>query len=158
MATAAEAEPFVAFVSGDQLLLSPLDSIDEIVEPMKLNPVPGSRHWFLGLGTLQGSLLAVSDFTAYIGSNESSSGSGNRLLVISRDTERVGLMVDEVMGLVQPDAFTSEAPIDSIATGLAPLAIGTLRFDGQAATLVDLTRLFDLSEFVSIGLTAEAGT
>jgi len=159
-----KAEQFVVFRIGDRTLLSTLDSIDEITDVMPINPVPATWHWFLGLGARNGQLLPVSDLTDYIGVEKSGDELSRRLLIVCQQNEFFGLAVDEVMGLITDDEMSvpdesgeltdavGTESVSEIDARLTPLLAGDRELRGLRAAMIDLPRLLEQPDFVSIGV------
>lgn len=156
---------YVAFQLGANTLLSSLSCIDEIVDLMPLKPVPGTASWFLGLGAQKGQLLPVSDLGRYSGGAASVESTESRLLVLNNGEERIGLAVDEILGLVntQTDVESPDSAGDSVSDGtlvqslagtlparLLPLVLDRQWIDGQSALLLNLLDLLQQPEFLAI--------
>lgn len=148
-----EVGQYVAIQLGGSTLLSTLDNIDEIIDLMPVNRVPGTAPWFLGLGSHKGQLLPVSDLGRYAGGVASTSSANSRLLIINNGRERIGLAVDDVLGLVDAEVQASGDIGDSDVTlplPLQPLRTDSLALEGKPASLLDLPVLLTQPEFLRI--------
>lgn len=144
---------YVAFQLGATTLLSSLTCLDEIVDVMPLNPVPGTTRWFLGLGAQKGQLLPVSDFGQYVGGDASIQHPESRLLIINSGGERIGLAVDEVLGLVNAEASDTIAQNEQLPGRLQPLLVDQLALDGRDVSLINLAGLLAQPDFLAISET-----
>lgn len=88
----------IVFRLRDALLASPIPAILEILEPMDLTRVPGSRQWLLGIANVRGNLVPIIDFGMFLDGRPSEITRFTRILIISQQGGNVGLLVDEVQG------------------------------------------------------------
>lgn len=58
-AAAPKGERFVAFFLNDKLYAIPSFRVAEVIHPLSITPLPGSREWLLGVANLRGEILAV---------------------------------------------------------------------------------------------------
>ncbi|MCS5712595.1 chemotaxis protein CheW [Candidatus Berkiella aquae] len=89
----------LAFLSGDQVLLTPLDEIHSILSISTFAYIPGVKPWLLGMATYRDDIFPVTDLAGFMGQKKSSLTKHTRLLVIDYQGEKAGLMVNRVMGL-----------------------------------------------------------
>jgi chemotaxis signal transduction protein len=66
---------------GSWALAFPFDWARQIVDDFELSPVPKAPHWLLGAANVDGNILPVIDFNAYLGVTAMSAGSKQRLLI-----------------------------------------------------------------------------
>jgi twitching motility protein PilI len=96
----------LAFESGGEKWLVPLNDIAEVIALPAITPVPLARDWFLGLANVRGNLYGIADFAALSGRPATSAGSANRLLLLAAHVIRgSGLLVARIAGLRSPDQF-----------------------------------------------------
>jgi twitching motility protein PilI len=89
----------ITFRIGDDLLVSQLGEVVEILEYPVLSKMPLTRSWVCGIANVRGSLLPVIDLGAYLNGNPSAVNSRTRVLVIDHNGLYTGLVVDEVLGI-----------------------------------------------------------
>ena len=94
--------------AGDQNWLVDLSEGGEIVQALKLTPVPLTRPWFAGIANIRGSLYAVADFAVFCGGAATPQSSDSRLLLVgSKYGANAALLVNRMLGLKNPDQFTA---------------------------------------------------
>lgn len=89
----------LAFLSGDQVLLTPLDEVLIILPVTTFAYIPGVKNWLLGLATYRDNIFPVTDLAGFLGQKMSPFTKHTRLLVIDSQGEKAGLLVTRVMGL-----------------------------------------------------------
>ncbi len=85
----------VLFHAGGVALAADASAVQQIHDQLEVQPVAGTKRWFLGLAVANGQLLPVSDLGALL-NNQSSSG---HTLQVHQDLGIAGLRVDGVAGL-----------------------------------------------------------
>ena len=101
--------------------------------------VPGADRVVAGLLNLRGTLLTVVDGRRAVGLADSSD-QGDSVLVVDRGDRTLGLVVDEVLDLVDVEA--SELEAGRQIPGIDPRLVRAVgRHAGQVFTLLDTDRL-----------------
>jgi len=94
---------------GEELWLIDLADVTEIIPPPPLLAVPFTQTWFAGVFALRGGVVSVVDFAAFTGKPRSVPGERNRLVLVApKYGVNSALMVDQVIGLQNPEHFTRE--------------------------------------------------
>jgi twitching motility protein PilI len=88
----------IGFRIGRRHLLSSIAEVNEILSLPPLTPVPGTREWLLGVGNVRGSLVPVVDLRGFIEGQMTTLVDTSRMLVVRRQNEGIGLLIDEVLG------------------------------------------------------------
>lgn len=136
--------------AGDQNWLVDLSEGGEIVQALKLTPVPLTRPWFAGIANIRGSLYAVADFAVFCGGAATPQSSDSRLLLVgSKYGANAALLVNRMLGLKNPDDFVAES-VDT-----ADPAWGTARFSdsqGQVWRKLSVRELLADNDFMNIGV------
>lgn len=127
-------------------LAAPADAVKAIHEELDVQPVAGTKRWFVGLAVAQGKLLPVTDIGVFSG-RRSSTG---RTLELDPATGIAGLRVDNVVGL-------SEAPTGDASLGGAEPEVPQLVLTGRAVvqdeqtySVVDVAALVQSPAFLNI--------
>ncbi|PVZ72164.1 chemotaxis protein CheW [Pelagibaculum spongiae] len=108
----------VGFRLGDQLLMAPLNEVSEILYPMPLSRLPGTRNWLKGIANLRGQLIPVMDLSGFFG-GVPVKDRGGRILVLNYEGGSTGLLVNQVLGLQH---FEEKEAIDSLSLKSPALA------------------------------------
>ena len=89
----------IAYRLGNNLLVSRLGEVVEILEFPELSTIPLTQPWVRGIANVRGNLLPVIDLNGYLHGRVTEVTSRTRVLVIDFEGLYSGLVVDEVLGL-----------------------------------------------------------
>lgn len=114
------------FRAGRRLCSIGLEHVGETMRPLAIESMPKVPQCVAGVSLVRGSPTPVVDLRQLL--EEDSSTSPGRLVTLQVGSERrVGLLVDEVLGVRKQDEFAG--------TGMAPLLQGAGDFVDELATL-----------------------
>jgi twitching motility protein PilI len=142
--TAAEVESSrLAVACADALWLVRLADAGEVIAMPAIAPVPLTKHWFLGLANIRGSLYSIVDFAGFLGQEEApphaAGGTSRAILFGPRAGElRAGIVVPRVLGLSSLAALAPAAPPPDAPAWYGPRWIDA---DGAAWQEIDLVAL-----------------
>lgn len=88
----------VAFRLGDFRLTCRIDRVEEVIAFPPYTPLPGSKHWLLGIANVRGNLAPVVDLGWYLFATRTPITARTRLMLIRFQGRLAGLVVDEVFG------------------------------------------------------------
>ena len=114
---------WLAVEAGPARLLLPLSHAGEIFPCTDVQKVPHAQPWFLGVANLRGGLYGVVDLAAFMQPSErrprtESESAPCRLITLNPLLEtNCALLIDRLLGLRTPDAFTSSADAAADAPG-----------------------------------------
>ena len=107
-------EGFLGVQIGEHHWLLSLTDTGEVLDYQPPARVPLTQPWYLGLVNARGNLLGVIDFGLFCGEAPTGSGSGAKIVVLSKDPQRAcAIVVPRVAGLrslsdLQPAEATVE--------------------------------------------------
>jgi Chemotaxis signal transduction protein len=101
--------------------------------------VPLAPAYLLGVANLRGNIMPVVDVRPLLGMAPAVAGHEVRALVIERDAVKIGLLIDEVLGLEPLDGPLSVD--DGDIAGAEGVIAGRLQGDGGDVTLLDVRAL-----------------
>lgn len=105
----------VSFLLSGQHYTVPLGAISEILPVPKTTPLPGVQHWVKGIANVRGKLIPIVSLGEFLDNqakySAETSNLNNRILVVEKKDLSVGLIVDEVQGMLQ---FASHTLVDEI--------------------------------------------
>jgi purine-binding chemotaxis protein CheW len=110
----------------------PVENVVETARLEGLTPLPGSPRAVAGLCNLRGELLPVFDLADVLGVG---SGERRRIVVVERERQRAGLVVDDVH-----DVSPVAGPTEDVETDLLA---GAALDGGTLVGILDVARLFD---------------
>jgi chemotaxis signal transduction protein len=101
--------------------------------------VPLAPSYLLGVANLRGNIMPVVDVRPLLGMAPAVAGHEVRALVIERDAVKIGLLIDEVLGL---EPLDGPLPVDDgDIAGAEGVIAGRLQWDGGDVTLLDVRAL-----------------
>jgi purine-binding chemotaxis protein CheW len=132
---------YLAFTIDNEPYAVPLASIQEIVTARKLTRVPRCPADVLGICAVRGELITVLDTRLRLRRGRSGSDRGRILLTTSASGEKVGLWVDDVLGVQRfsQDKIEAISGTVSLDAGSHTEAIG--RADDRVIVLLNLNTL-----------------
>jgi|GEM_PF-5881794 len=89
----------LSFLSGDHILLTPLDDVIGILPVTTFAYIAGVKPWLLGVATYRDEIFPVTDLAGFIGQRISILTKHSRLLVVDSQGEKAGLLVSRILGL-----------------------------------------------------------
>ena len=102
----------------------------EVVPVPGLTRVPAGPSWLLGVGNWRGHVLPVADLRPLLGIAATPLASSARVVVVRSDDIEVGIVADQVLGLIEVPDDHEKAPL-TLATEASDLVVG-LADDGSA--------------------------
>ena len=89
----------IGFRVGDNVLLSRMGEVSEILDPPAYTRVPGVKPWLIGIANVRGSLLPLLDLQGFMTGEPLPNRKKGRVLVVNHKGTNTGLIVEEVLGL-----------------------------------------------------------
>lgn len=100
---------------GETLWLIDLSDVSEIIPVPSLLRVPFTQPWFAGVFALRGGLVGVVDLASFTGNPPVVPSDRNRLVLVApKHGVNSALLVDQVVGLQNPEYFTREQPVTTL--------------------------------------------
>ena len=132
-------EKFVVFSLNEKLFAVSSEKIAEVIHPLAVVPLPGTRDWFLGLANLRGGVIAVVNLKKLWNETHSAISEKAKLIVLrSGDSETVlAFQVDklnEIVTLFDSEIRTHEQNDPGQIYGVADHGSDTLH-------LIDIDKL-----------------
>lgn len=119
----------VSFRLGDYRLTSRIEQIEEVIAFPPYTPLPGTKHWLLGIANVRGNLAPVADLGWYLFGTRTPITARTRLILTRFQARLAGLIVDEVFGQrhFHTDDLTTvsdwnETPLAGLVTQSFPTA------------------------------------
>ena len=137
------------FRIGETRLACNIDRVLELLPVPQYTPVPGAKHWILGLANVRGDLLTVVDLTWFLSGKRSLATIRTRLLVASLRGQPVGLLVDEVFGQRHFVLRNGKPPQLTANSPLKPYVSKKYRSGKDSWHELDLDQLFASVEFLN---------
>jgi purine-binding chemotaxis protein CheW len=134
---------------GRELYAIDIFSIDSIIKPVKITPVPLVEDFFLGVINMRGTVIPVISMQKKLGFEEDPMDENSRILVLrSEEGELIGAMTDAVNDVI---VVKEENYSEDLSENLRNRAFisGVVRDENQLITVLNMNALLG-------SLTAEA--
>ena len=118
---------YLAFRLGSDTYAVPVATIREIVRPPPIAPVPRAPHAVIGIMSGRGRVVTVLDARKKLRLPEGPLGGRARILVTETGTERIGLLVDEVLMVYRLAESEIERTAPSMGSDVADYIAGVAR-------------------------------
>lgn len=93
---------------GEFHLLVNLADVIEVLPVPSIQPVPLTKHWFLGMANVRGNLVSITDAAQLVGADPQPIKPSSRIVLFnSVRTTQAAILVDGVLGLQNLDAMQS---------------------------------------------------
>lgn len=89
----------LGFRVADLQMVTPLDSVSEVLPCPQVTPVPGTKRWLKGIANVRGTLVTIVDLPEYFGKQPVRLDERSRLLILNVSGLSTALLVNEVVGL-----------------------------------------------------------
>ena len=135
---------FLCFRVSDEIYGINIMDIKEIIKPRDVTEVPRAPAFVSGVLSLRGTIIPIIDMRVRLGLSTDEPTGKERIVVIKSNTSLSGLLVDEVIQVVQvrPDAVEA-API--VLDGIdRDFVTGIGRSDGRLMIILNLENISDI--------------
>jgi purine-binding chemotaxis protein CheW len=109
--------------------------VQEVVRTPPITPLPGAPPFLVGVASHRGDVVAIVDLARLLGRGETQVRERSRLAVARSEGMIVGLLADEVLGLVKLPSASVQPP---------PLGTEDKEFISGVATVPETIHLLDL--------------
>ncbi len=117
----------------------PASSVIETMRPLPIDPVESAPRFVAGLSVVRGEVVPVLSLSSVLGGE--GRGEARRLVLVRAGERRIGLLVEDILGIEEIDETRFEAmpPLLGEALPREVERLGSL--DGQALAVLDAARL-----------------
>lgn len=117
----------ILFKMNQQHYLIAAETVEEVVDTVQITKVPLAPLWVKGLINLRGTVLTVISLAQLVGLAESQTN--RNIMIMKKDDERRGLLIDEVIEVMDVDPDDIQLSEDQAAlyfTGVVDLGEQTI--------------------------------
>ena len=140
-----EFQEFLFFrVAGESYAVNILE-IKEIIKPREVTEVPRVPGFVAGILSLRGIIIPVYDMRLRLGFSSQEQTGKSRIIVVKRQDEFSGLLVDEVVQVVRIETGSIEPP-PAVLDGIdRDFVTGLGRFGNQMLILLKMEKILDIA-------------
>ncbi|WP_057736920.1 chemotaxis protein CheW [Liquorilactobacillus uvarum] len=125
----------ILFKMNQQHYLISAASVEEVIDTVQITRVPLAPSWVKGLINLRGTVMTVIGLSELIG--VPSSKDNRNILIMKKDEERKGLLIEEVVEVVDID----KEDIQLEKTDKEKHYLGVVSLEDKVANVVDVNHL-----------------
>ncbi len=127
---------------ADQNFAFKIEHVREIIRPSKITYVPGTPEHFSGVLTFRGEIIPVIEASVLLCQGMSKESGKERIVLVSANSETVGIKVDEVISLLFIEEDAVEMPVHSKGN-ISKLIVSEVYVDGNLYSIINPDAFFD---------------
>jgi len=145
-------EQWVTFTLANEIYAINVMQVQEVLKYIKVAPVPGAPNYVCGIINLRGKVVTVIDTRKRFGLPAGVITDQCRIVIIETAQQVVGIMVDNVLEVVELDAKTIAAA-PNVGTNMGgnqetlEFIQGVCEYGGNLLILIDLNKLLTEAEW-----------
>ena len=136
----------VIFRVGNEQYGVDIASVESIIKMQAITAVPHAPMFVEGVTNLRGIILPVIDLRNRFGLPRIDTTKDSRIIVISLDGTKLGMVVDAVSEVLSIPDGTVEPPSPLVSTLDTAFISGIAKLDGRLVILINLEKVFSRSE------------
>lgn len=144
-----ETEKLVIYSLSGELFAFKGLYIKEILVPSEISYVPGSPDYLQGVINVRGDIESVAAIEGILGLPETKVSDRNRILIAEDQDVRSGILVENIMDVVDVPVDSIKPPLSTMSGAIAELLLGEVEYKGKTVIVLDLQKLF--RKFVEYG-------
>jgi purine-binding chemotaxis protein CheW len=118
-----------------------VDRVREIGRPQGLTRVPRAPAVVRGLMNLRGEIITALDLRRRLGLEEAAEGPAPRNVVVLAGGGLLGLLVDEIGDVLEPEAEAFEGPPETLRGAARELIRGTFKLPDRLLLVLDIDKV-----------------
>jgi purine-binding chemotaxis protein CheW len=144
-ATDEEFQEFLCFRVSSEIYAINIMEIKEIIKPREVTEIPRAPGFVSGVLSLRGIIIPIFNMRLRLGLAEGEKSGKERIIVVKRGEEFIGIFADEVTQVVRIASATIEKP-PAVLDGIdRDFVSGIGRFNSQMLILLNQEKILDLS-------------
>lgn len=142
----------VAFEIAGERFVAPMGEVSEILAMPELTPIPLTKAWLLGVANVRGRLLPLVDLAKFLNLESKQRLKSRKVMVVDQDGVFSGILVDQVLGMLQFTASDYEARALPENSPFAPYNHGAFVKDGKEWFVVMPSLLFANADYLDASI------
>lgn len=142
----------VTFRLGSQIYALPIEPIRQVIEMVTITPIPQVRSSVEGVINYHGVTVPVVNLREHLGMPKTALLLHTPIIMVSDAGRLVGLIVDEVLAVLDLPRTQAAKPQDILPTGLGKTSLlcGMFHTDGDTVLILDIENLFAPQEAIAL--------
>jgi twitching motility protein PilI len=141
----------IGFRMGDTRLVMPAGEVSELLNYPRVQKVPGTREWVMGLANVRGRILTLIDLAGFLTGVPTALHPRSRAMIVKDEAMQVGFLVEEVSGLKHFFGQDYEPATDGFGDWIRPFLKGRFVDHDLAWGVVNLPSVVNSPEFMQVG-------
>jgi purine-binding chemotaxis protein CheW len=138
-------QEFLCFRVSSEIYAINIMAIKEIIKPREATDIPRAPGFVSGILSLRGIIIPIFDMRLRLGLPEGEKSVRQRIIVVKKGEEFIGLVVDEVTQVVRIASASVEKP-PAVLDGIDRDFVGGIgRYNGQMLILLNQEKILDIS-------------
>lgn len=130
----------IVFTLEDKYYAINTNKVDEIITKTYATKVPNSQDWIEGLLNLRGNVVSLINLFKLL--HHEDDICYNNVIIINYDEEKIGLMVKDIVGVIDIENKDIEKVNEKIVDGI----IGVVTKEDYIVNIIDINVLFSENE------------
>ena len=145
VATDEELQEFLSFRVSSESYAINIMAVKEIIRPREVTEIPRAPGFVAGVLSLRGIIIPVFNMRLRLGLSEVEKSGRERIIVVKKGEEFIGILVDEVTQVVKIAAAIIEKP-PAVLDGIdRDFVSGIGRFNNQMLILLNQEKILDIA-------------
>lgn len=138
----------VAFRLGRFAFVAEREEIREVLAWQEPTRLPRAKSWLLGLTSVRGQLVGVTDLALWSGLAESPRTSASRIVCVAHPEIPAGILVDQVAGFRRFSSAEAESQGGDVPDALRPFVRGAFARGDERWSVIGLRELVESEAFL----------
>jgi purine-binding chemotaxis protein CheW len=145
VSTGEDFQEFLCFRVSSEIYAINILAIKEIIRPREVTEIPRTPGFVSGVLSLRGIIIPIFNMRLRLGLPESDKSGKERIIVVKKGEEFIGIVVDEVTQVVKIASATIERPPEVLDGIDRDFVSGIGRFNSQMLILLNQEKILDIS-------------
>lgn len=142
----------IGFRIGEHYFVSPMSEVTELLRVPAYTRLPNVKPWVLGVSNVRGRLIPIIDLNAFFSYESKDPIRTRRILVVEREEQSHGLVVDGVEGMQYFSAESFNDAVPELPSDLKPFVLGHFVKDKRIWSRFSMNVLSDHEQFQEVAV------